>query len=391
MRRTAAVLADATGAIKSAVRMDSEPMSLHTTPPSILLGRLGRLLNFVLRDAGLELKCLVDASVCIGLTGVTFRYDREVILPTLLSSLGLKFSRLACTGDAEIVFASHASKDAGSAIICHSGSTAYVVTPYNGSLHHVRVGGWGPAIGDEGSGYWMGRHTLRAIARQHDEHVTTPSILWTQVDEWLRQTHDKAIAEWGLASAEWKKANDLLSSHAALTAHPIDPRTLVFYFAHKIRVLDGAAAHEGPEAWRRIISGLVLPLMNAWRRGDPVANDIIQSAARELALQLQTAFKVAVKEHSATSFAPLALYGGCLQFNSDFVDAVLQQLDTVGLAPQDVIRPTDPRAMRPVCGALLFALGGSETGSLRLPAPTVIERVRSCLLTYPISTILRND
>ena len=47
----------------------------------------------------------------------------------------------------------------GILLICGTGSIAYGV---DGCPHHARAGGWGPWIGDEGSGFWMGKELLRA-------------------------------------------------------------------------------------------------------------------------------------------------------------------------------------------------------------------------------------
>ena len=50
-------------------------------------------------------------------------------------------------------------------MISGTGSIAYGVS------HHgvaARAGGWGPTLGDEGSGYWIGRRALAAVMRDAD-------------------------------------------------------------------------------------------------------------------------------------------------------------------------------------------------------------------------------
>ena len=52
-----------------------------------------------------------------------------------------------------------------SCVISGTGSIAYGVS------HHgvaARAGGWGPTLGDEGSGYWIGRRALAAVMRDAD-------------------------------------------------------------------------------------------------------------------------------------------------------------------------------------------------------------------------------
>src|SRR2546423_1431280 len=44
----------------------------------------------------------------------------------------------------------------------------------------ARAGGWGHILGDEGSGYWIGRRALRAIVRQADGR-SEPTVLTGRV------------------------------------------------------------------------------------------------------------------------------------------------------------------------------------------------------------------
>src|SRR5918993_494438 len=53
----------------------------------------------------------------------------------------------------------------GIVVISGTGAIAYGVS------HHgvaARAGGWGPTLGDEGSGYWIGRRALAAVMRDAD-------------------------------------------------------------------------------------------------------------------------------------------------------------------------------------------------------------------------------
>ncbi|WP_143470053.1 N-acetylglucosamine kinase [Kocuria marina] len=50
----------------------------------------------------------------------------------------------------------------GIAVIAGTGSVAWGV---NASGHGTRAGGWGYLLGDEGSGYWLGREAVRHVLR----------------------------------------------------------------------------------------------------------------------------------------------------------------------------------------------------------------------------------
>lgn len=64
-----------------------------------------------------------------------------------------------------VLVLSAAGLDEGVALVAGTGSIAYGVA----GGHTVRAGGWGPRLGDEGSGYWAVRDAVREILRAHDE------------------------------------------------------------------------------------------------------------------------------------------------------------------------------------------------------------------------------
>src|SRR5690606_17971912 len=48
---------------------------------------------------------------------------------------------------------------------------------HNGKGKKVRVGGWGHKVGDEGSGYWIGRKAIEVILKMYDGRLSlTPLI-----------------------------------------------------------------------------------------------------------------------------------------------------------------------------------------------------------------------
>ncbi|WP_275092119.1 BadF/BadG/BcrA/BcrD ATPase family protein, partial [Microbacterium sp. K36] len=53
---------------------------------------------------------------------------------------------------------------AGVLLIAGTGAVALGVDPSGARL----VDGWGPELGDFGSGSWLGREALRAVLRAHD-------------------------------------------------------------------------------------------------------------------------------------------------------------------------------------------------------------------------------
>jgi N-acetylglucosamine kinase-like BadF-type ATPase len=87
----------------------------------------------------------------------------------------------------------------GVVVISGTGSVAF------GRNHREetgRAGGWGPAISDEGSGYWIGRAAVSAVLRAQDAAAST-TLLQGILDRWrlnsLQELVQKANASPGFA------------------------------------------------------------------------------------------------------------------------------------------------------------------------------------------------
>ena len=390
-RFSIAVLSDETGKIIASRRLLGQSLSLHTIPRKLLQIRLYRLIKEVMQNAGLGLDSLKNTTLSIGLTGTTFAYDREVDLQREILSMDLNLKRLICTGDAEIIFAAFTQQSNGSAIICHCGSTAYVVTKSGDTIYHKRFGGWGPALGDEGSAYWMGMQVLRDIGYEHDLIKNNYSVLWQKVDEWLNNPNNPADA-YLRGSQHWRKIRSTFKKWQQDTGKDHDPRTLIFYFAHVLQNYNEVEQkYEGFEFWRRIAGGLVIPLMRAFREGDATAQGIIDKAAESLIWQHKQAYELLQKKCGIFDFEPLVLYGGVINHNPDFVQKIVERANK---EYQRIVTPltlSNPNAMRPAIGALLFALGDSHTSQLRLPTQQIIDNVRAGQCQKEFAEDLKND
>ncbi len=366
MRHSVAVLADANGTLLAAHR-EPYPQNLHTVKPEELANRLKVLLQHLFQQAGLEAaSAMPQTSLCIGMAGVTYAYDRFVVLPDIIHQhLAWQIGSLICTGDAEIVFLSHAKCCKGSLIISHAGSVAYVVGEADGELQHFRYGGWGPQIGDEGSGYWIGREIMREICLEHAEGQPE-SPLWKGILSWLSEPLP-ATPIWSEAADEWRMMLDQFEAAGVRRGVRTDPRTLIYRFAHNL------AFSLKDDQCRFLVSGFVIPLMKVYREHpdcERVAS-IIQRAMSELAKQHGRARALSGKVELGPS-DPIVYYGGVLDHNLEARAILTDELTkSLGWPVTPITRET-PRTMRPALGALLFALGGSQTGRLRAPGDDVI-------------------
>src|SRR6185295_3235694 len=87
-------------------------------------------------------------------------------------------ARVLVVNDALVALEAGAPDRPGVVVIAGTGSIAYGRNERNEA---ARAGGWGYVLGDEGSGYWIGRAALRAVLRAADQRgpatVLTPMLL----------------------------------------------------------------------------------------------------------------------------------------------------------------------------------------------------------------------
>jgi len=114
-------------------------------------------------EAALGERSVVPAAICLGIAGV----DREDQLRTVQALMRRisRTSRVLVVNDALIALVAGARDSPGIVVISGTGSIVYGKNARNEA---ARAGGWGPVIGDEGSGFWMGREALAAVMRAAD-------------------------------------------------------------------------------------------------------------------------------------------------------------------------------------------------------------------------------
>jgi len=100
----------------------------------------------------------------IGLAGVRRKDIRTRMHEVLIEVLGIKNIELMTDGD----IALYGATDGGPGIVVISG-TGSICCGVNRQGKHVFAGGWGPVAGDEGSGSWIARRALQAVAHASDE------------------------------------------------------------------------------------------------------------------------------------------------------------------------------------------------------------------------------
>lgn len=103
-------------------------------------------------------------ALCIGAAGVS-NARLEALVGGAMAAAGVE--RWSLVGDHEIALTGALDGRPGCALIAGTGSICVGV---DGKGNTFRAGGWGHLIGDEGSGYALGRDALRAVTRVWDWH-----------------------------------------------------------------------------------------------------------------------------------------------------------------------------------------------------------------------------
>ncbi|HEX9161488.1 MAG TPA: BadF/BadG/BcrA/BcrD ATPase family protein, partial [Thermoanaerobaculia bacterium] len=120
-----------------------------------------RAVNIALVEAGMAIR-QVEYAYC-GIAGADHPAHRQRVIDSL--RIFFPKGNFIVDNDARIALTGAVGFGSGIVIISGTGSVAF---GRNAKGQEARAGGWGPTIGDEGSGYALGRDGLSAIVRAHD-------------------------------------------------------------------------------------------------------------------------------------------------------------------------------------------------------------------------------
>ena len=154
-------------------RVGGETVKMTPVGAPEAAARLRRLLEEASAQAKVPLYLVTRA--CVGLAGISSEGVRAWAESTLGEMLT---GELILTGDEEIALeAAFGSEGPGVLVIAGTGSH---VVGRCGNGSRMTAGGWGPMLGDEGSGYWIGLEGIRSGLRAVDRGV--PSCLLREIN-----------------------------------------------------------------------------------------------------------------------------------------------------------------------------------------------------------------
>lgn len=139
------------------------------------------------------------ACAVFGLAGLDTERDRQIIsqmVSTALSELGIQVEDLIVENDGFAALLGATRGGAGILIIAGTGSIAYGI---NETGTTARAGGWGHRVGDEGSGYWIGKQAVQEALRAADGRAE-PTQLTGHLLAHLGLDHVEALFNWAYSS-----------------------------------------------------------------------------------------------------------------------------------------------------------------------------------------------
>ncbi|MBA3579483.1 MAG: hypothetical protein H0W42_05790 [Gemmatimonadaceae bacterium] len=237
----------------------------------------------------------------VGVAGVGRRDEREQ-LAAALEDRDIA-NEVIIETDAEIALEDAFSGGAGIILIAGTGSIAHGRGPTG---LRARCGGWGPRLGDEGSGAWIGRRALSVVTAAHDGREPQTAL-------------SGAI----LTHAQLNDPEELIPWAAAA-----DPRTLA----------------------------ALAPVVFATALTDPRAKALVDLAAEELVLHLRALAQRLFGDERAD--IAVAFAGGLMKKSSPLRKRVEHRLKSA--VPGAHIRAEPIVAAR---GAIKLALRGVAAGS----------------------------
>ncbi len=254
------------------------------------------------RQAGIEVEQIADA--CIGLAGVSQPHYHRQMMDALKCVLPIR--SISLETDARVALAGATSNQPGVVIIAGTGSIACGI---NSRGRFARAGGWGPIMGDEGSGNYIGRRTLEAVMMSYDFRGEATSMT------------APVLRHFGVSS-------------------PPELTTVIY---------DSSSKEKGEVQSK--IAQLSPIAVQAANQGDEVAIGILRDAARELA---KTAIAVIEQLQMERDSFRLSYVGGVFEAGELVLKPLSEEIHKI--APNaEVAPPLDP----PVIGAVKMALAMS--------------------------------
>jgi len=141
-----------------------------TNPNVVGIEKCAKTMVQLISDCSEEIGCDIRdyRAIVIGLSGAGSDANRKKILEAINRHYKTKGASLPITIETDARTALEGSFDGASGVVVIAGTGSVVMgKTLRGDV--IRTGGWGRILGDEGSGYYIGRKALAAVAQHLDK------------------------------------------------------------------------------------------------------------------------------------------------------------------------------------------------------------------------------
>jgi N-acetylglucosamine kinase-like BadF-type ATPase len=257
--------------------------------PAATADMLAALVRDALAEAGLSEP---PAALCAGLAGVG-NEDERAEVEAALAAAGVA-GRVRVTTDGAVALEGALGGGAGVLLIAGTGSVAYARAE-DGRVE--RCGGWGMVVGDEGSGWSLGRAGLAAALRAADGRGPRTRLLDLFLQA-LELDGPSAIPPW--AGRVDKSAVAKLARHVISAAEQGDPVALgVAEREARELACHALALARRLEPW----SGAVPVVFHGGVLSNPFYAGVVEGALEEFEYAFSVRPAVSDAVHGALSFA----------------------------------------------------------------------------------------
>jgi len=275
--KTTATLGDETRILARATGGSIKPLRVTIEQAQ---QNLAELLTRIAAQSGVDLRAI--SSSCVGTAGLRLPQTDGWMRQIISSCAG---GAIDVVGDEEIALDAAFPGGTGVLVIGGTGSNTLGRTS-TGRL--ITVGGWGPMLGDQGSGYWIGHQALRAALRAKDFRQPSPIL-------------DRVLAFWNAPNA-----------------------------AEVINIAHGGADFS-----------LLAPLVvQCAEEGDPVALEVLERGGRMLGEDAAEAFRQVRQFEPNQPMPGIAFIGSILDkvafVRNSMIETIRRAIPTVHILPEAV-------------------------------------------------------
>jgi N-acetylglucosamine kinase-like BadF-type ATPase len=249
------------------------------------------------RDAEIEAGQVDVETAVFALAGVDTSNDEKVvegIVRQVVKALSIEVGSFLVENDCFSALLGATQNKAGVLLIAGTGS---IVFAHDGNNRIVRSGGWGHRLGDEGSGYWIGKQAIQAVLKMVDG-----------------RGEETLLSKLILKKFNFNKIEDLYN----------------WTYSDSYSVDD--------------VGALAAVVDEAFRLGDEVSKSILNAAVDELLLLIKTAIEKADIQQDEFD---LIIQGGVFRHNHYIKNQVCQKIQQS--TPKVKIRTTTEE---PICNII---------------------------------------